>query len=1080
QRENEQLKKAIDQIREKSTEHEHVEIQTDEDIKALYEIIKQQSQELNILNEKNSRLISQDELDRQKKEIEERLIERENQIDNIMQEHTKLLEEIEKNASTIIPKTDNETQTVDHQHEKLFQMNNKLKRALQTIKDKIHRIVNERPDLFNGISEETNERLDHLISIIEHQATQIDLIQIEHQKADEQYQQQIGELQSSLLASQSELDNERQQHILADPSSFSATEDISPAIIEEYQTKIDRLVKSLIEKEDERILLRERLNEIELELRKVLDDQNSTFKKYELLVQERDLLVQQQKFPSIESQREIEELQDELIELKEIYIPSIDEIKSLKQTIEQQSENLIDLNEKNLILSSQLDTQKKEIEQQTSELDNLTKEYTKLLELISIEKINNETQTDDRQHEKLIQINNKLKRILQTFKEKIHRIVIEKPNLFDGISEETSERLDHLISIVENQTTQIDLIQTERDQLEKQLRNEIKKLEKSLETSQNELNYEQQVRIEQLAAAAPSEDLSSSIAEDYQKQIDELKQKLFENNEEKTLLCGRHNEVELELKEIKHKHELTLTKYKEELLSLVEERNELIEQQTISSTEHEREIEQLKKNNDQIREELTKLKQSPDCRHVEIQTYEDIDALHELIEQQTEQVKVLKEKCLSLANEIDSNAELQTEIERERKQTDKQLNEYKNQIETLMNVRTNLLQEIEKYTLSSIKTTNNQCQTDYDDQFKKLKRTFKTFKHKIYRFVNARPDLFNGIGEETSERLDHLISIVENQSTQINVLQVERNLIEEQLRNEIKELQNSLEAYKNQIENERLTKTEQIVSTSLSTPSSENISASLIEDYQNKIDQLQENLFQKDAEQVLLQERFNNIEFELKQTLMNKYETLLHERDELIQQQTFRLIENQCEIEQFMKLKQSADYQHVEIQTDEDIKALHEQLNDLNEKNLTLLSQIESQDELKRQKKEIEAQLNEHKTQIENLMNERQKLVEEIEKYISSSIQLVDNEIQTNDDDFEKLLQTNNTLKYTIDTINDKINHIITGRPDLFKDISEETNDRLDSLISTIENQTKQIIKLQSEYDQVEEKYQREINDLQR
>ncbi|CAF3542270.1 unnamed protein product, partial [Rotaria sp. Silwood2] len=325
QRENEQLKKAIDQIREKSTEHEHVEIQTDEDIKALYEIIKQQSQELNILNEKNSRLISQDELDRQKKEIEERLIERENQIDNIMQEHTKLLEEIEKNASTIIPKTDNETQTVDHQHEKLFQMNNKLKRALQTIKDKIHRIVNERPDLFNGISEETNERLDHLISIIEHQATQIDLIQIEHQKADEQYQQQIGELQSSLLASQSELDMERQQHILADPSSFSATEDISPAIIEEYQTKIDRLVKSLIEKEDERILLRERLNEIELELRKVLDDQNSTFKKYELLVQERDLLVQQQKFPSIESQREIEELQDELIELKEIYIPSIDE-----------------------------------------------------------------------------------------------------------------------------------------------------------------------------------------------------------------------------------------------------------------------------------------------------------------------------------------------------------------------------------------------------------------------------------------------------------------------------------------------------------------------------------------------------------------------------------------------------------------------------------------------------------------------------------------------------------------------------------------------------------------------------------
>ncbi|CAF2649407.1 unnamed protein product [Rotaria sp. Silwood2] len=988
----------------------------------------------------------QDDISNNNQEIHNlkcQIAEYEQELRELNEKYFEVLSNIEKqtqSSSRVDQLIDNETQTDDQQHDKLIQVNSKLKRALQTIKEKIHHVVIERPELFVDSADDTIERLDHLISVIEQQTVQMKILQTEH----DHKQNEINDLQSSL---------------------------------ESYRHKIQG---NLSDKDQEKSLLEKRLNELELELKKTLNDHSSTMIKFESLAREHDVLVQQQKLQSIEHQQEIEELQDELIELKEIYIPSIDEIKSLKQTIEQQSENLIDLNEKNLILSSQLDTQKKEIEQQTNELDNLTKEYTKLLELISIEKIDNETQTDDRQHEKLIQINNKLKRILQTFKEKIHRIVIEKPNLFDGISEETSERLDHLISIVENQTTQIDLIQTERDQLEKQLRNEIKKLEKSLETSQNELNYEQQVRIEQLAAAAPSEDLSSSIAEDYQKQIDELKQKLFENNEEKTLLCGRHNEVELELKEIKHKHELTLTKYKEELLSLVEERNELIEQQTISSTEHEREIEQLKKNNDQIREELTKLKQSPDCRHVEIQTYEDIDALHELIEQQTEQVKVLKEKCLSLANEIDSNAELQTEIERERKQTDKQLNEYKNQIETLMNVRTNLLQEIEKYTLSSIKTTNNQCQTDYDDQFKKLKRTFKTFKHKIYRFVNARPDLFNGIGEETSERLDHLISIVENQSTQINVLQVERNLIEEQLRNEIKELQNSLEAYKNQIENERLTKTEQIVSTSLSTPSSENISASLIEDYQNKIDQLQENLFQKDAEQVLLQERFNNIEFELKQTLMNKYETLLHERDELIQQQTFRLIENQCEIEQFMKLKQSADYQHVEIQTDEDIKALHEQLNDLNEKNLTLLSQIESQDELKRQKKEIEAQLNEHKTQIENLMNERQKLVEEIEKYISSSIQLVDNEIQTNDDDFEKLLQTNNTLKYTIDTINDKINHIITGRPDLFKDISEETNDRLDSLISTIENQTKQIIKLQSEYDQVEEKYQREINDLQR
>ncbi|CAF1516859.1 unnamed protein product, partial [Rotaria sordida] len=510
QREIEQLKKDNDQIREKSTEYKHVEIQTDEDIKALYEIIKQQSEELSILNEKNSNLLSQDELNREKK-------------------------------------IDNETQTDDRQREKLLQMNNKLKRALQVIKDKIHRIVNEKPDLFNGIGEETNERLDHLISIVENQTTQIDFIQTEHQ-------QQIKELQNSLLTCQFELDNERQQHVLA----ASSTEDISPSIIEDYQIKIEQLEKTLIEKENEQILLHERLNEIELELRKILDDQNSTLMKYELLVQERDLLIEQQTLHSTESQREIEQLKKELLELKQ------------------------------------------------------SPDYQHI-----------ETQTDDRQHEKLLQINNKLKRIIQTFKEKIHRLVIEKPNLFDGISEETNERLDHLISIVENQTIQIDLIQNERDELEKQLRNEIKELERSLETSENELNYEKQVRSAQLVSAAPSEDISSSIVEDYQKQIDELEQKLSENNEEQSLLREHLNKVEVELKETKHNHELTLTKYKEEFLSLVEERNELIEQQTLSSTEHQREIEQLKKDNDQIQEEFTKLKQLPDYQHVEIQTHEE-------------------------------------------------------------------------------------------------------------------------------------------------------------------------------------------------------------------------------------------------------------------------------------------------------------------------------------------------------------------------------------------------------------------------------------------------------------------------
>ena len=98
--------------------------------------------------------------------------------------------------------------------------------------------------------------------------------------------------------------------------------------------------------------------------------------------------------------------------------------------------------------------------------------------LPSVQTIDNESQTDDRQHEKLIQVNNKLKRVLQTFKDKIHRIVTERGDLFDGIGEETSERLDHLISTVENQATQIDVLHAERDQVEEQLRSENKELQR--------------------------------------------------------------------------------------------------------------------------------------------------------------------------------------------------------------------------------------------------------------------------------------------------------------------------------------------------------------------------------------------------------------------------------------------------------------------------------------------------------------------------------------------------------------------------------------------------------------------------
>ena len=81
---------------------------------------------------------------------------------------------------------DCETQTDDQQQEKMLQMNNKLKRALQTIKEKVHRIVTEKPELFPEIGDDTIERIDQLVSTVEQQAEQIDQLQQNLSDKDEE------------------------------------------------------------------------------------------------------------------------------------------------------------------------------------------------------------------------------------------------------------------------------------------------------------------------------------------------------------------------------------------------------------------------------------------------------------------------------------------------------------------------------------------------------------------------------------------------------------------------------------------------------------------------------------------------------------------------------------------------------------------------------------------------------------------------------------------------------------------------------------------------------------------------------
>ncbi|CAF4408390.1 unnamed protein product, partial [Adineta steineri] len=135
---------------------------------------------------------------------EDQLTNYEDQIEKLLRERVNLIEQIHKNTSVpSVHTTDSEkattvttTTTTDQRQDKLVKVNNKLKRALQTIKEKIQRIVTERPDLFTTIGEETNDRLDHLISTVENQTAQINLLQTELHESEEQLQSVVQQLQT--------------------------------------------------------------------------------------------------------------------------------------------------------------------------------------------------------------------------------------------------------------------------------------------------------------------------------------------------------------------------------------------------------------------------------------------------------------------------------------------------------------------------------------------------------------------------------------------------------------------------------------------------------------------------------------------------------------------------------------------------------------------------------------------------------------------------------------------------------------------------------------------------------------------
>lgn len=84
-----------------------------------------------------------------------------------------------------------ETQTDEGKKDKLIEVNHKLKRALQIIKEKLNEISNERPDLFSDSPDDIIQKFNHFVHVFQNQSKQIHMFQVQLKNA----QQCIDQLQ---------------------------------------------------------------------------------------------------------------------------------------------------------------------------------------------------------------------------------------------------------------------------------------------------------------------------------------------------------------------------------------------------------------------------------------------------------------------------------------------------------------------------------------------------------------------------------------------------------------------------------------------------------------------------------------------------------------------------------------------------------------------------------------------------------------------------------------------------------------------------------------------------------------------
>jgi len=114
----------------------------------------------------------------------------------------------------------------------------------------------------------------------------------------------------------------------------------------------------------------------------------------------------------------------------------------------------------------------------------------------------------------------------------------------------------------------------------------------SVEAYRYQIENERPVRSEPLVTAS-----APSVVDEYEQQVRELQQELSQSEDERQLLRERLNEIELELNKANDEKSTVSAMYEEQLKSIIQERNALVEH-------HTTEIEMLQSEHNESEEQL--------------------------------------------------------------------------------------------------------------------------------------------------------------------------------------------------------------------------------------------------------------------------------------------------------------------------------------------------------------------------------------------------------------------------------------------------------------------------------------------